>query len=125
MENDAVTRLQFPGKDPVVITMPVNIRNGFKPLNPFGIVFMIYKQSRIVQDPCSMGPCNKLRAGLYGHRIQGQPDGAQLLAVNAIVTGIVMPGRDFLRPGLLDQHVIMVDAYAIGSRQTTGDLRRG
>jgi hypothetical protein len=59
-----------------------------------------------------------------GHRIERQPERANLPAGRRPIGLIVMPRRRRLRPRLLDEYLIKIVADGAAAHQTAGDFRR-
>ena len=124
MENDRVSRFEFPTAYLVIVSVLINVRHRYE---AGIIVFIIYpdKFFRGKPLPPLVGTGNEFRTGFFWHRIQRDPKAAYLVAIDTIVRLIMVPGSRLIGSRFLDQNMFVEDsdffrAHQFCSKRSTG-----
>jgi len=71
----------------------------------------------------TVGAGDELQRRLARHRVDGEPHAGVLPAIDVVVRLVLVPRRALARAGLLDQHVVVVEAHGPRAHQLGGDGR--
>ena len=124
MENDGVSRFEFPTAYLIIITVLVDVRHRYE---AGIIVFIIYPDKFFRSEPLPplVGTGNEFRTGFFWYRIQRDPKAADIVAIDTIVRLIMVPGCRLIGSRFLDQNMFVEDSDFLRAHQFCSKLSAG
>ena len=121
MEGDRVAWLHVERQDPVLRPLGVEVGHELEAAVGVGVGDVVDEAPRHEPTPPAVRAGDELDPGRRRHRVQGHPEADALVAVDAVVGLVVVPGGDLPGPRLLHEHVLVEEAGRGRAHQPAGD----
>ena len=124
VETNRVSWLHFPPENPVSVPHPIDVREIVQ--GSLREPFRLSIEEGARHEPRSqVGTSHKFQCRFPTHGVDGDPEAAILPAVDVVVWLVLMPGSALPSPGLLGQHMIVIESHLGALHQLTRHLAKG